>query len=165
MNPRTVIVALVASAFATAAACAPDDDHVDDTTAAGCKGAQGKSASPCSTGPQYPEVFDYPFPEDDLAVPAGCLDPTSPPLCTPHCSAQTPLGARSYGGLPSGSCTTEGELCSVRAAPSWCFTTGLGARGFIFHCSCSSGNWSCVKMRNSWIVASGCGPGPDAGAD
>lgn len=167
MNARAVLVALLAGALLTAVACAPDDDdeHASDASPESCAGAQGKSASACSTGPQYPEEYDYPFAEDDLAIADGCLDPTSPPLCTPHCSAQTPLGARSYCGLPSGSCASEGEVCSMRAAPAWCFTTGLGARGFVFHCSCTSGSWSCVKMRNSWIVASGCGPGPDASTD
>jgi hypothetical protein len=162
MGRHVLFVALVAGAFAMVAACANVDD--DNSGAASCNSPQGMSTSPCSSGPQYPEDWAYPFPEDTLPLPSGCLNPTSPPLCTPHCSAQTPLGARSYGGLPSGSCTAEGEVCSVRAAPSWCFTTGLGARGFIFHCSCTAGSWGCVKMTNTWIVGSGCVQ-PDATVD
>jgi hypothetical protein len=75
MGRHAVFLCLVLGAFATVAACSREDGGLD--TAATCDGAQGKSASPCSTGPQYPEEWAYSFPEGNLAFPDGCLNPTS----------------------------------------------------------------------------------------
>lgn len=62
-------VALVASLFAVLVACTHDA-----TTNETCNGMQGKSTSPCSTGPQYADDYENRFPQDELPA-TTCTDP------------------------------------------------------------------------------------------
>lgn len=119
----------------------------------------------CSDGPLY--QWDSPIPAED--APAGYdingSDPgDNPPRCTPHCGT----GQRTAGvdvfpfeALPSGACTAEGALCSMRAKPVCpCKNDGgfpdLSGGHFKFYCRCESGAWRCAKINGSNVPAKGC---------
>lgn len=144
---RTVLVALLLGAAGAARALVGCNASVDDVLVA--DGDEPRSSSPCSNGPLY--TWDHPFPTG--AAPDGyVVDERNPPTCTTHCGTQPNAEryvAYSYESLPSGSCTSDGELCAMRARPTCPCPedTPSGANGYdTFYCLCHDGQWTCTHV-------------------
>lgn len=111
------------------------------------------AAAPCSTGPAYDDKTKFPIDNNDQEV---CR------LCTARCgvsiSGTIPTAAYPLEALPSGSCSVDGETCSMGGS----VTCHCGMQGPVneYKCRCQSGQWSCkIVVQGS----AGCACPPDGG--
>lgn len=153
---RVLSVGLIVAfaVYTSLAGCRTQEEAADDPNA--------RSSAPCSEGPQY--TWQSTFSQDD--APAGYdVNHHNPPTCTNHCGteyhAPPYVGAYPYEALPSGSCASAGELCSMRAKPMCPCLNDVGypssTGGYdTFYCRCDAGQWRCTKIKNSEIGAIGC---------
>jgi hypothetical protein len=119
----------------------------------------GPVSSACSTGPEY--AWNYPFATE--AAPEGFqVERNDPPVCTPHCGFERlvgPIAVYPYEALPSGACTTQAELCSMRARPTCpCANDNRGSANGAntLYCKCESGMWRCSLIAGAESSAQPC---------
>lgn len=121
------------------------------------------SSSPCSDGPQY--TWDSVFPAEDVPAGYDVNANKNPPTCTNHCATDhypaATYVAYPYEALPSGACTSDGELCSMRAKPRCPCINDVGfplpEGGYsTFYCRCGGGQWHCARIKGAVIDAKGC---------
>ena len=172
MGPRFGVGALVAVAASIRwlGGCTSARETAPQTIA-----PEARSSSPCSTGPLY--SWDYPFPVVSKAPDGYFVETRDPPTCTTHCGTVPNAAnyvAYPYESLPSGSCASEGELCSMRARPTCpCPIDAHGANDgqYTFYCRCSGGQWGCEHVLGGSSAAGctqeagACHPNLDASAE
>ena len=124
--------------------------------------AGGSSSSMCSDGPLY--HWDSPFAHEDAPDGYDVNGGHNPPTCTVHCGV-TQVGpvyrAYPFEALPSGSCATPGEICSLRAQPDCPCSNDAHPNAptggyFTFHCRCEGSGWRCVIINSSMVFGMGC---------
>lgn len=148
---RLAFVAVVIAGCSSSSAFVPEQVHCPaNYEEVGCVIPQ--STEPCSTGPAH-TVADFPQSTNIDGQYARC---------TPRCGTEAlPMGD-DLAQVPSGACSTEGDICDMSLGLACHFEGGITEPGPVsgLRCTCEKGTWACaITEQGAGICARALGEG------